>query len=684
MNVYAAPRYPHMLHGGDYNPDQWLKYPEVLEQDVLLMKKANINCVSLGIFSWAKLEPEDGVYDFAWMDAIIDRLYQNGIYTILATPSGARPYWLSHKYPETSRVDVNGLHHSPNTRHNHCYTSPVMIAKTRAIDEALARHYQNHPGIIMWHISNEFNGECFCDRCKQAFREYLKEKYHTLDALNDAWWGGFWSHTYTEWEQIMPPMAGTERGTHGLNLDWKRFVTKKTVDFVRMEREAVKKYTPDIPVTINMMQHYEQLDYYKFSDVIDVASWDAYPQFDYPKMGRNADTALRFAMWHDVIRCMKKGKPFLMMESCPSATNWQDVSKLKRPGILKLASTQAIAHGSDSVQYFQIRKGRGGSEKFHGAVIDHYGKADTRVFRDVTEVGAMLQNIDRICGSTVAAKALMIYDVENAWAIEDACGPRNIGMHYLDTVIEHYKPFWRAGVPVDFTDCDGSLSGYALVIAPMLYMTRAGIADKMKEYVANGGTLVLTYHSGIVDENDLCYLGGWPGELMELAGLRSEEIDALYDGEYNGVVMEQGNALGMQGSYRSSELMDQIIPTTATVLGRYERDFYAKNPCLTVNNYGNGKVYYIASKNEERFLSDFYRTLRKDCGITGVWEDKLPDEVAVGTREDAAYCYDILQNYGKACEIALPKGCFSLESGEALQDKLSLAENAVAFIYRKK
>lgn len=683
MKQYAAPKLPHLLHGGDYNPDQWLAYPEILEQDVALMKQANINCVSLGIFAWAKLEPREGIYDFSWLDAIIDRLYQNGIYTILATPSGARPYWMEAAYPETSRVDASGRRHGLGSRHNHCYCSPVMQQKTKTIDAALARHYQNHPAIVMWHISNEVSGDCHCELCQKEFRRFLKKKYGTLENLNHCWWGGFWSHTYTDWDQIRSPGELGETGTHALNLDWKRFVTQKTADFVRLERDAVKQYTPDIPVTINMMYRFEGIDYYKFSDVIDVASWDAYPQWDHPEMGTNADVACDFAMWHDVIRCIKKGKPFLMMESCPSATNWQPVSKLKRPGMMKLASMQAVAHGSDSVQYFQIRKGRGGSEKFHGAVIDHYGKADTRVFREVSEVGSMLKRIDRICGSTVPAQTLILYDVENSWAIADAAGPRNIGMQYQETVCAHYRPFWENGVPVDFGDCDASLDGYRLVIAPMLYMTRGGIADKMKEYVRNGGTLVLSCWCGIVDENDLCYLGGTPGELMELAGVRSEEIDALYDGEENGVVMEPDHPLGLTGTYRSSMLMDQIVLQGAEVLGRYEKDFYAGNPCLTVNRYGKGRVYYIASQNDSAFLSDFYRALRKECGVAEVMEGQLPKDVVCGIREDEAYQYAVLQNYGEAKRFTLPQLWTDLETDMPIQH-LAMPKNGVRVLYRSK
>lgn len=257
-------------------------------------------------------------------------------------------------------------------------------------------------------------------------------------------------------------------------------------------------------------------------------------------------------------------------------------------------------------------------------------------------------------------------------------------MHYQQTVCEHYKPFWKNGVPVDFTDCDGKLSGYSLVIAPMLYMTRAGIADKMKEYVSNGGTLVLTYWTGIVNENDLCYLGGMPGEMMKLAGLRSEEIDALYDGEHNGVVMEQDNSLSMSGCYTSSELMDQIIPSTAETLGRYTDDFYAGNPCLTVNHYGKGKVYYIASKNDEKFLDDFYTAVRKECGIAEEFEGKLLSGVTVGIREDGEHRYFVLQNYGDDAAIESENTYYDLQTDETVCDRFMLEKNGTRFLYRKK
>lgn len=303
----ATPKFPHMLHGGDYNPEQWLDQPEVLEEDIRLFRKAHINCVSLGIFSWAKLEPEEGVYDFGWLDEIIDRLYANGIYTVLATPSGARPQWLAQKYPEVLRVRPDGLRNFYGHRQNHCYTSPLYREKVTQIDTLLAEHYANHPAVILWHISNEFGGECHCELCQAAFREWVQKKYGTLDKLNHAWWANFWSHTYTDWSQVHSPSPVGETSVHGLDLDWRRFVTHQTIDFMKTEIAAVKAVNPDIPVTTNMMTMYTyELNYFAFRDALDVISWDNYPEWHNPLYGqRGSGEGLRHDTRYDAVAAKK-------------------------------------------------------------------------------------------------------------------------------------------------------------------------------------------------------------------------------------------------------------------------------------------------------------------------------------------------------------------------------------------
>ena len=418
-----------LLHGGDYNPEQWLAYPEILEKDIELFKKAGINVVTMGMFSWSALEPEEGKYNLEWLSEIVERLYRNGIYTILGTPSGARPKWLAEKYPQVLRVDGQRRRDLFGGRHNHCYTSPAYREKVWQIDKLLGEEIGNHPGVILLHISNEFGGECHCPLCQEAFRQWLKEKYGTIEELNRRWNTIFWSHTYQSFDQVESPSPRGESMLHALNLDWKRFVTHQTADFAEKEKEALQAGGCYKPVTLNFMDDFDGLNYRKFKDVIDVASWDSYPEWH-----RKPEkiTAVETAMQHDFMRSLLK-KPFLLMESSPSSTNWQDVSKLRKPGVIQAAALQAVAHGSDSALYFQMRQSRGASEKFHGAVIDHYGGADTRVFREVSETGKALELLREVVGTQVSSSAAVVYDTENRWALLDSQGPRNIGMPYRET-----------------------------------------------------------------------------------------------------------------------------------------------------------------------------------------------------------------------------------------------------------
>ena len=641
-----------MLHGADYNPEQWADYPEVLKEDIDLMKNADINCVSVGIFSWAKLEPEEGVFTLDWLADLIDRLYENGISAILATPSGSKPIWMSEKYQEIRRVAPLTGRNLSGERHNHCYTSPVYREKVKIINTKLAERFAKHPGVILWHLSNEYGGVCYCDKCQQAFREWLKARYENLDALNHAWWTTFWSHTYTDWSQIHAPVPNGESNTHGLNLDWKRFTTDQVIDFIKAESDTVKAFNPNLPTTANLMYDFYTYNYNKLASVIDVVSWDSYPMWHSED---HIGEAAGHAFWHDYMRSLKK-QPFLLMESCPGATNWQSVSKLKKPNMHMTASMQAVAHGSNSVQYFQFRKSRGSSEKFHGSVVDHVGGSDTRIFRDVAAVGKMLKELSDVASAINVSDAAIIYDTENRWAVEDAAGPRNTGIHYIETVRDHYRAFWEMGINTDIIDADSDLSSYKLVAAPMLYMLREGVAQRLKDFVSKGGTLISTYHSGIVDGTDLCLRGGWPGDgLMELFGIWNEEIDGLYDGESNSLSWDGG-------SYTVSELCAIIHSKGAEILGEYESDFYAGSPALTVNNFGAGKAYYIAARPESAFLRDFYEELTRSLGIRGAVVS-LPDGVEAVTRQNDDCCYLFLQNFtGQEKKLTLPEG-FKLVSG---------------------
>lgn len=636
-----VPRVPHLLHGADYNPDQWIPCRgETWHEDMRLAKLAGINSLSVGIFSWAALEPEEGRYRFDWLDKVMDLLAENDIVAVLATPTGARPGWMSHRYPEVLRVTEDRRRIQHGGRHNHCLTSPVYREKSLAINTLLAERYRQHPALGVWHVSNEYGGECHCDLCQERFRDYLRDRYGTLDALNEAWWSAFWAKTYTDWSHIESPGPFGERDIHGLRLDWMRFTTEQFVGFYQHETAPLKTLTPDVPCTTNLMGFYPGIDYFRLAQVLDVVSWDSYPEWT----GTTADVRIgvETAMAHDLNRSLKD-KPFMLMESSPSATNWRPIAKLHRPGAHMLQSLQAVAHGADTVQYFQFRKGRGGSEKLHGAVVDHEGSEDTRVFKDVTEVGRCLVGLDVIVGTTTPAEVAIVYDWQNRWALDDAKGFRQERTGYLETVTDHYQAFWCQGVSVDVIDSSlvaqpGKLAGYKILVAPMLYMLRPGVAEAIDAYVRDGGTFVATYLTGWVDENDLTILGGFPGPLRAVLGVWCEEIDALYDGERNSVEWEGASSPAL-------ELCELAHAETAEVLGTYGDDFYAGRPALTVNRHGQGRAYYVAARTGRDLLDRLYRQIVDQTGVNRPLPLELPEGVTAQVRTDGATDHVFVMNF---------------------------------------
>lgn len=639
-----------LLHGGDYNPEQWLDSPEILEKDIEYFLKAKINVVTVGMFSWSTLEPKEGYYQLDWLKNIIDRMYENGIYTILGTPSGARPQWLAKKYPEVLRVNANRERALFGARHNHCYTSPIYRNKVREMNMLLAKELGNHPGVLLIHLSNEYGGECHCPLCQNKFQEWLKERYHTIEELNRRWNTTFWSHTYEDFEQIESPSPKGEMLLHSLNLDWRRFVTAQTVDFTAWEKQAIRDGGCEKPVTANFMEDYDGLNYRKFREVLDIASWDSYPEWHRKP---EIQTARETAMQHDFMRSLLK-KPFLLMESSPSSTNWQDVSKLRKPGILEAASLQAIAHGSDSALYFQMRQSRGASEKFHGAVIDHYGGADTRVYKEVCQVGDALSQLAELKGTIQKAIAALLYDTENRWALLDAQGPRNCGMPYKETADKMYASLRRQGLNTDVIDMEDSLEDYRIVLIPMLYLFREGIEEKIRTFVERGGTVIMTFWSGVVDETDTCFLGESPSNLTDVLGLRRTEIDGLYEEEENAAIPIENNSLSISKKYTCRNLCELVKVSSAEVLMTYEKDFYKGLPVLTRNKFGKGCIYYVCADMEEAFYTDLLEAVIKEENIEKPLSF-IPEGVEVTTRESDEAIYLFIQNFNKdAVSISLP------------------------------
>ncbi|WP_433923183.1 beta-galactosidase [Paenibacillus taichungensis] len=630
---------PKMFYGGDYNPEQWDH--ETHLEDLRMFQLAGIDIATINVFSWALIQPDEVTYNFEGLDQLINSLYESGVYICLATSTAAHPAWMAKKYPDVLRVDADGRKRKFGGRHNSCPNSPTYRKYSEKIADKLAERYKDHPAVLVWHISNEYGGDCYCDNCEKAFRVYLKERYQTLEQLNKAWNTNFWGHTFYDWDEIVLPSNlsehwGNNNSTfQGISLDYSRFNSDSMLDCYRLEYDAIKKHIPDSVVTTNLMGFFKQLDYFKWAKYMDIVSWDSYP---------GLATPVSFtAMAHDLMRGLKDGQPFMLMEQTPSQQNWQPYNSLKRPGVMRLWSYQSVAHGADTIMFFQLRRSVGACEKYHGAVIEHVGHEHTRVFREVAELGKELQLLgDKTLDATVDAKVAIVFDWDNWWAIEKSSGP-TVALNYVDQIHKYYAAFFRRNIQVDIVSVDTDISKYDIVLAPVLYMVKPGFAAKLEKYVEAGGTFLTTFFSGIVNESDIVTTGGYPGELRKLLGIWVEEIDALLPEQRNRIVMKEAYG-DLEGEFGCGMLCDLLHSEGADIIAEYGDDFYKGMPVVTRNTFGQGEAWYVASDPEDRFLDGLLGQLAANKNIASLLDTPEGVEVTARTKDGQQYLFVMNHN----------------------------------------
>ncbi|MDI9451282.1 MAG: beta-galactosidase [Limnochordia bacterium] len=665
------PKLPAILYGGDYNPDQWPE--EIWREDMRLFRLAGINVVVVPVFSWAKLQPAEDRYDFEWLDRVLDLLAENGIYACIATSTAAQPAWMSVKYPEILPVDVHGRKRTHGKRVNFCPNSKVYREFAARLARKLAERYKDHPALLYWRVANEYGTYCYCDTCAQEFRKWVQKRYGTIEEVNRRWNLSFWGHTIHSWDEIMVPseLNDDNKWYQPVALDYLRFMTDSTIECFVNEYQAIKEVTPDLMVSTNISGYIKKLDQFKFAEYVDIVSWDNYPQPQH----RMSLVAFK----HDLMRGLKGGRPYILAEQTPSSQNWQPYNLLKRPGVMRLLSYQALARGADTVMFFQMRQSKAGVEKLHGAVISHAGHERTRVFGECAQLGAELKNIGAsFLDSRVTAKVAVMFDWDNWWAVELSSGPSR-DLQYLDQVEKYYHALWKLNVPVDIVRPDSDLSKYDLVLAPLLYMTKPGTAENIENYVREGGTFVTTFFSGMVDENDHIILGGYPGELKDVLGIWVEEIDGLLPEMKNGMVMK-GPLGELNGTYGCGLICDLLHLRGAEALAVYAADFYAGRPCLTRNQFGKGTAYYVASDPEQPFIDGFVKYL---CDLKGIKAPlEVPPGVEVTQREKESRRFTFVLNHNEtAVEIDLgEKACFDLVTQTEKRGRVRLAGRDVLIL----
>ena len=635
---------PRFLYGGDYNPEQWPA--DTWAQDIQIFKQADINSATINVFSWALLEPQEGQYDFTKLDRIVDELSAAGFDIVMATSTAAMPAWMFKKYPAVARVDYQGRRHVFGQRHNFCPTSPDYQRLASGLVTQLAKRYGDNPHIVAWHVNNEYGGNCYCDNCAAAFREWLKQRYQTLDNLNRAWNMNVWSHTIYDWDEIVVPNElgdawgpeGTETIVAGLSIDYLRFQSDAMLNLFKMEKHIIEQYAPDIPVTTNFHSlPNKMVDYQKWAREQDIISYDSYPAYNMP--------TYQPAFLYDLMRTLKH-QPFMLMESTPAQVNWQPYSPLKRPGQMRATELQAVAHGADTVQFFQLKQALGGSEKFHSAVIAHSGRTDTRAFKEVARLGHDLKRVGSVVkGAGVHAKVGIVFDWSNFWSFEYVDGITK-DLQYVPIILDYYRQFYKRNIPTDVISVDDDFSQYDLVVAPVLYMVKPGLGKKIENYVAAGGHFMTSFMSGMVDSSDNIYPGGYPGPLKKVTGVWVEESDAVVPGHQTKITID--------GQEHAAHLICDLIHLEGSKsLGEYANEFYAGTPAVTENKFGRGTAWYVGSRLDHDGLSPVIDCAVTASGITPLTDQPTEVEITKRVTTDGQPLYFVLNMSNDQHELPL-------------------------------
>jgi len=654
-------------YGADYNPEQWPR--ETWAEDVRLMREAGVTIVTVGVFSWARLQLAPDTWDFAWLDEVMDLLHANGIAVDLATATASPPPWLTTLHPEILPVTADGVTLSPGSRQHWRPASPVFRRYALALVEAMAARYGEHPALAAWHVSNELgchNVHDYSDDAAHAFRDWLRERYGTVAELNRAWGTAFWSQAYSDFAEVLPPRRAATHPNPTQQLDFKRFSSWVLQDYLRAERDVLRRLTPDVPVTTNfMLIGHNGMDYAAWADDVDFVAND-----HYRLVVERPEDDLSLAA--NLTSNLAEGRPWFLMEHATSAVNWAEINPVKSPADLLHDALVHVGHGADAVCYFQWRQSRAGAEKYHSAMVPHAG-ADTDTYRAVVQLGGLLRDLRQVVGSRRApARVAIVVDWESWWAVELDSHPSS-HVDYRREVLEWYGALLDAGVRVDVVPVRAELSGYDVVVAPLLYLMPGALAERLRAFVARGGHLVTTYFSGIVDTHDHVHLGGYPGALRDLLGIRVAEFMPLLADQQ----VELDN--GTRGTLWSEPV--EITDPAAKAVVCYASGLLAGRPAVTRCQQGSGSATYVSTRLG---IEGIAALLPEILGPAGVDAEPTSADGKVETmvRTDGTTEYVFLANR-TADAVEVPVGEERVLLGEvSARGGLALAPHGVGVLVR--
>ena len=658
-----------LAFGGDYNPEQW---PEsVWQEDVRLMREAGVTLVSVGIFSWALLEPSPGTYDFGWLDRLLDLLHEHGIRVDLGTPTVVPPVWFYRAHPEALPVTAEGVRYEFGSRAAICHSNDDYRRAAASITRKLAERYGDHPALAMWHVHNEYGvpvSACYCASCAAHFRRWLATTYGTVDAVNEAWGTAFWGQRYGDLEDINPPRLTPAAVNPAQALDYKRFADATMRENFRMERDILHRLSPGVPVTTNFMTALSQcdsVDYWAWGREIDLVTNDHYLITD----GRR--THVNLAMAADLTRSVAGGAPWILLEHSTSGVNWQPRNPAKAPGQMARNSLAHVARGSEGALFFQWRQSRRGAEKFHSAMVPH-GGTDTRVWREVVELGASVEALSEIRGTRTEADVAMLWDWHSWWAQNLDWRP-SVDHEARERADAFYEALYDRHLTVDFAHPEADVSRYPLVVVPALYLMTEAAGRNLEAYVENGGTLVVSYFSGIVDEHDAVHEGAYPGPLRDVLGLTVEEFSPLLPGE-------RVRVTGPDGTELAADVWTEfVVPRGAETVLTYADGLAAGLPAVTRHRLGEGTAWYVSTRLGADGLDALLGRAGEDARLAP--RADLPRDVEVVRRTGASGTYLFAVNHtGSDVKVPLEAAGTELLTGEPAAGRLAVPAGAVRVV----
>ncbi|MGI6367713.1 MAG: beta-galactosidase [Anaerolineae bacterium] len=658
-----------MYFGADYYPEHWPE--ERWEQDARLMQEAGLNVIRMAEFAWTYMEPREGEFNFGWLDRAIALFGSYGIRSVLGTPTAAPPAWIMAAHPDAALVREDGVRVTYGSRRTYCPNHGEYRRHSARIVRAMAEHFAGNPNVIGWQIDNEFGGRCYCPTCQAAFQEWLKNRYGTLEALNEAWGTVFWSHIYTAWEQIPLPWSTTGIHNPGLALNYRRFMSDSYVDYQRQQLEIIRAADPGVPITHNLMGFgYPNLNYFDLAADLDWVSWDNYPRF----MGQ--PDAARRALAHDTMRGLK-GKPFWVMEEQAGPTGQNTVAMAPRPGEIPFWSWEAIAHGADGIVFFRWRTARFGGEEYWHGILDHHGIPGRR-YNEVKEMGAVIRRLgDRLVGSAPRSQVAMLLSYDSRFALQNQ--PHNRYLDYPQAFMALYRGLRTLNAGIDIVSPSASLDGYSVVVAPMLYILEPQLAEKLTAYVRAGGTLVVTARSGVMDVDNTVVEDWLPGLLREVCGVTVQEYDSLDDGRS---VPVEGSSVCSVPAGNATAWADVLALEGAEAMARFAGEYYAGKPTITRNRFGKGQAIYLATVPDEGLAESLASWLGRETGLSSPVPAEAGLEVLERVTQGGSYLF-LLNNSARALSADIGKGGLEYVTENRLSGIISVPPMGVRIIARE-